>query len=359
MTKSVFFLVLALLICHVALAATSAHQEPTQTTQSKDQAESVRLSAAVADLYNQGKYDEALPLAKQVVEIERGLGPGRPGFAIALSNLAELYFVKEKHGEAEVLFKQAAEIHEKNRTNLAEYSTVLERLGEINFVKKRYENAAILLERSLALREQVFGSESSQVAHTLHELANLYQVERKFEKAEPLYLRSIGLKEKVDGRTHPNTVAAMKNFACLQIKNKSFPPKPEEPKPDLTETEREQKSLLERARCWLYGFKQNCENESYNPLSPSAAILNGKAIRLAQPGYPAKAARERLSGLVFVAIVINEAGNVVEAKAVCGGYPELSQPAVAAARISRFTPTKVNDQPVQVTGLLIYNFVAQ
>lgn len=358
MIRSVFFLVLLLLLGHATLPDAAAHHERAQTTQSNAQAESIRLSAAVAELYKQGKYDEALPLAKQVVEIERGLGPGRPGFAIALSNLAELYFAKEKTSEAEVLFKQAAEIHEKNRTNLAEYSTVLERLAQISFLKKGYDSAAKLLERSLALREQVFGSESSRVAHTLHELANIYQVQRQFEKAEPFYLRSIRIKETVDGRTHPSTVAAMKNFACLQIRSRPYPPKKEEPKPDLTEEEREQKSLVERARCWLFGFRQNCENKSYTPKS-SQSILNGKAIFLAQPPYPRKAREERHTGVVYVAVVINEAGNVVEAKPVCGGYPELNEAAVAAARASRFTGTKVDDQPIQVTGLIVYNFIAQ
>jgi len=32
---------------------------------------------------------------------------------------------------------------------------------------------------------------------------------------------------------------------------------------------------------------------------------------------------------------------------------------VGAARASKFTPTKLSGQPVKVSGVIIYNFVAQ
>jgi hypothetical protein len=37
----------------------------------------------------------------------------------------------------------------------------------------------------------------------------------------------------------------------------------------------------------------------------------------------------------------------------------LQAAAVAAARASKFTPTKLSGQPVKVNGVIIYNFVAQ
>jgi hypothetical protein len=44
---------------------------------------------------------------------------------------------------------------------------------------------------------------------------------------------------------------------------------------------------------------------------------------------------------------------------VMSGPPELNDAAIGAARASRFTATKINGQPVQVTGVIIYNFIAQ
>jgi TonB family protein len=61
---------------------------------------------------------------------------------------------------------------------------------------------------------------------------------------------------------------------------------------------------------------------------------------------------------VRVQIVIDENGNVISAAPV-SGHPLLQGAAVAAARSSKFTPTKLSGMPVKVSGVIIYNFVAQ
>jgi protein TonB len=95
------------------------------------------------------------------------------------------------------------------------------------------------------------------------------------------------------------------------------------------------------------------------PKAPiSGGVLNGKAVRLVQPPYPAIARSAHASGQVRVQITIDENGNVVSAAAV-SGHPLLQGAATAAARQSKFTPTKLSGMPVKVTGVIIYNFVAQ
>lgn len=90
----------------------------------------------------------------------------------------------------------------------------------------------------------------------------------------------------------------------------------------------------------------------------SEGVLNGKAIKLVQPPYPPVAKSAHASGQVTVRIIIDEEGNVVSATAV-SGHPLLQAAAVEAARQSKFTPTKLSGQPVKVSGVLVYNFVAQ
>ncbi|HEX3248321.1 MAG TPA: TonB family protein [Pyrinomonadaceae bacterium] len=95
------------------------------------------------------------------------------------------------------------------------------------------------------------------------------------------------------------------------------------------------------------------------PRAPiSGGVLNGKAISLPKPGYPPIARAAHASGTVTVQVLIDENGNVVSAKAV-SGHPLLQAVAVAAARQARFSPTKLSGQPVKVTGVIQYNFVAQ
>src|SRR5581483_8112844 len=90
----------------------------------------------------------------------------------------------------------------------------------------------------------------------------------------------------------------------------------------------------------------------------SGGVLNGKAVHLVTPPYPAIARSAHAAGSVQVQVLIDENGNVISAHAV-SGHPLLQAAAVAAARASKFTPTKLSGQPVKVNGVIIYYFVAQ
>jgi TonB family protein len=87
-------------------------------------------------------------------------------------------------------------------------------------------------------------------------------------------------------------------------------------------------------------------------------VLNGKAASLPTPEYPAIARAAHASGDVQVKILIDEGGNVIEAEAV-SGHPLLRAAAVSAAREAIFTTTRLQGEPVKVSGVLVYNFVAQ
>ena len=88
----------------------------------------------------------------------------------------------------------------------------------------------------------------------------------------------------------------------------------------------------------------------------SAGIINGKALRLVQPDYPARARQAHASGAVLVQITIDERAKVLSAEAK-SGRPLLKPAAVAAARVSQFSVTRVCGEPVRVNGVIIYNFV--
>ncbi len=95
------------------------------------------------------------------------------------------------------------------------------------------------------------------------------------------------------------------------------------------------------------------------PRAPiSGGVLNGKAISLPKPAYPPIARAAHASGTVVVQVLIDENGSVVSAHAV-SGHPLLQAAAVGAAKSARFSPTKLSGQPVKVTGVIQYNFVAQ
>lgn len=91
------------------------------------------------------------------------------------------------------------------------------------------------------------------------------------------------------------------------------------------------------------------------PTRISKGIVNGAAIELPRPLYPAAARAVGAAGTVNVAVVISSDGNVISAYAV-SGHPLLRSASVDAARQARFRPTLLSGQPVEVSGIIVYNF---
>ena len=72
------------------------------------------LNDKANNLYQQGRYSEAVSVAKEALKIaEEIFGKDHPGVALSLNNLAELYYSQGKYAEAEPLYKRALEIREK------------------------------------------------------------------------------------------------------------------------------------------------------------------------------------------------------------------------------------------------------
>jgi TonB family protein len=90
----------------------------------------------------------------------------------------------------------------------------------------------------------------------------------------------------------------------------------------------------------------------------TGGVLNGKAIELPKPPYPPIARQAHASGTVVVQVTIDEIGNVISAHAI-SGHPLLQAVCAQAARDAKFSPTKLDGQPVKVTGVITYNFVAR
>lgn len=90
----------------------------------------------------------------------------------------------------------------------------------------------------------------------------------------------------------------------------------------------------------------------------TGGVLNGKAVVKPSPVYPPIAKAARAQGTVTVQILVDEEGYVISAAAV-SGHPLLQQASVFAARQARFTPTRLQGEPVKVSGVVTYNYVLQ
>lgn len=90
----------------------------------------------------------------------------------------------------------------------------------------------------------------------------------------------------------------------------------------------------------------------------SAGVINGKAKDLVKPVYPPTAKAVRVYGTIAVTVIINEKGEVVEAKAV-SGHLFLRPSSITAALKSTFEPVKISGKAIKVSGVILYNYVPE
>ena len=309
------------------------------------------LSHQVVQLYQAGKFDEALPLAERALKLrEEAGGREHPSVADALRNLGSIYHSRGKLDKARQLYKRALSIYDKNpatdRANiykLLDGLAILERFAFGNFTTAIENN-----ERSLALKQSALGAEHEDVIKTLYELAELYELLGHKDKALATHRRVIGIMEKREASKPDDLILALNRFACLSERLKM--------KTETAEAERRVEEIT---------IREEAKREQETKGLPGGQIpvddvvrddvINGRAISKPQPQYPDEAKRYGISGTVKIFVTVDENGRVVEAYPC--GHPILSEAALRAAYRALFAPTLRDGKPVKVTGFITYNFV--
>ena len=93
----------------------------------------------------------------------------------------------------------------------------------------------------------------------------------------------------------------------------------------------------------------------FNSENIKDGILNGKALELKVPKFSGADYNAGIGGQVEVKVTIDETGKIISAKAISGNK-SLWKSAESAAKKSSFSQTIQCDKPIQVTGIIIYNF---
>lgn len=102
------------------------------------------------------------------------------------------------------------------------------------------------------------------------------------------------------------------------------------------------------------GNELNIKSPSFNEEHEEEA-LNGLAVKLPNPEYPAAAKAVNASGKIRVKVILDESGNVVSAAAL-SGHPLLRAASEKAAKEAKFNPDDINNKRVAKEGVLIYVF---
>ena len=345
-TRTSVLIVAALLASASILAHTTsspnvkAANQDSATAQSTELAEAVKLSFSVVQLYNKGSYEQALPLAKRALQIrEKALGPEDPLVRGALFNLAEIYLALRKYDEAHGFFERVVKIYEATSGGDLRLASVLDQIAFIQYQRGSFNKTEDSYQRALQIRETIDGPETASVAKSVLNLAEFYQLRDNYKKAETMYQRLVLLRKKSSFTNPQGLVEALDRYACL-----------------LRKTQRRAEAAELEARAFGPPPGPPGDSGFYDDAGIEANVLNGKAISLPRPAYPAEARAARASGTVTVRVTIDETGNVIRACAVSGPRLLMRESEAAAYR-SKFTPTKLSGMPLKVMGVITYNYV--
>ncbi len=308
-----------------------------QTT-SDDKEKLKQLNAEVVAKYKAGNIDAAVAPAKQAVELSlKVFGAEHNETASAYVNLGTLYRLKKKYKEATENLQKAVAIYNlkpgANGKALAKTMDGLALAYALDGDKKR---AGEIYVQALTVAENTYGKESADVVPFLRSLANFYAVAGKNDEAQEMFVRlyKTAAKNSKSENDKKQLQEIEDEFTCFAVQS---------PKPD--------ESLDREAR-----FREAIRTEEEKESSIlKGGIINGKAKNLVKPEYPSTARDRMAQGVVPVNVTIDENGNVIEAKAICGDK-DLKSASEDAARKSKFSPTIFNGQAVKVTGIIVYRF---
>jgi TonB family protein len=277
-----------------------------------------QLNASVVKLYREGKFKEALPLAKRVLEItQKTFGAEHQSTLAAITNLAEMHFALKEYKEAEPLYQRSLIIAEKAfGTDHRELLKYLGRLALLRYLRKDYVESEALYQRVVAINEKVFGAKSIEVAQPLEWLALFYVARGDTKQSGRTYSRLASVLENLPEDIFSKLSEKMVRYACLREKQKT-----------------------------VGNLYDGIPDESEG----------GKALYLERPAYPNEAKRNLAQGTVLVRILIDEEGKAIQACAMNG--PEvLARAAIGAALRARYEPTVISGKPMKIKGVITFNF---
>lgn len=180
------------------------------------------LNSLAGIFENHGKYQEAVNLLKEAIEIAKEtIGTKHPEYATRLNNLAVAYGAQGKYNEAIELYKEAIEIaketigikHPSNACYLNNLAAVYKDQG-------KYNEAVELYEESLKIVKETIGTEHLHYAISLNNLAWIYYKEEKYQKALPMLEETYRICVNTLGINHHRTKFVERNIELCRAKIK-------------------------------------------------------------------------------------------------------------------------------------------
>ncbi|MGI9067559.1 MAG: tetratricopeptide repeat protein [Pyrinomonadaceae bacterium] len=354
MTSRLLGLVLAPLIATSIFAATGAVTRsrgpalpPTRPEQqdasspSQELADAAKLDADVLKLYKEGKFEEAIPLAKRVLKIREKLLPANDRLlATSLSNLGLLYLARLKVDDADSLLKRALSIYEQTPAgNALVTAQTLDSLAQVRLLKSDVKKATEFYLKALSIKETTLNSDHEEILYSLNNLLDLYVSQKEVAKAKAMLKRIISRIERKLGDSDTQVGRLLERMACLMYRN---------------DEKDEAEKVEARANHILYSDQATKPDPIWLPKE----VFSCKLIHNPRPDFMSIVGVRRPTArfTMDVAIETDEAGNVTAARYI-GGDPVFKSVAEKAALNAKLRPTIVDGRAVKVEGVISHQFM--
>ncbi len=351
--------------------------------------DSEALNKQISNLYQLGNFNEAIPLAEQVLDNEKRISKDSETYAIALMNLGMLHkerlrlllrlnaagkvadgkndpkTIETDSEKSESLFRKSLTVY--NKLGQGESISTSALKNELAWVlnnhmpvsprldpRSRIDEAEKLFTEALAVQEKFSGSESDATMKSVLGFGDFYMRWINFEKALPFYERYISTTEKKHGTSHKALVPAFRGMVELLI---------------ITDRETEAANLAKRIST-ITG-----KSELLPVTSPRLALRARQIERIKLKRFAPPAAFDNpaflfsyaygfgsisMMGTVRVRqtavnILVDEKGDVIEAKAVDPQFKDASEIEAAAFK-SKFRPYNYKGVAQKMRGTLTYPY---
>lgn len=175
-------------------------------------------------LYFAGRYAEAEPLNRQVLDWDRRrLGNSHVSISHSLVNLGNIAFERERYDEAERAFREALAINfTYNGPEHAFTQRDIQLIGRLLMKRKQFAEARPMIERALALSRTIYGEQHPRTAIALAEVGMLGMGTSDFAGAESNFVRVLGIVRETLGEAHsffPTAQVLLANAYAAQRKD--------------------------------------------------------------------------------------------------------------------------------------------
>lgn len=304
--------------------------------------EIAKLNRELTAAYSAKNYDQALAASRKVVDLSIAkFGKQNIATARALKNRG---FVEAARGDAkasENSLEDAANIYKKqselSSADAANFAELLESLAGLK-MKRDLLLGEGLLKDAVEQREKA-ALNSAPLAFTLASLANISFWKRDYGKSAEQYRRSLEIYSVSKTTDSPDFTTAFYRARCAYRKAKM---------------DADFETLKTN-----YGLKAEFFEGKPGPGKARlifGGVVNGKALNLVKPPFPAEARQANAEGAVDVEVLIGESGEIISACTTKTPHISLAEASEIAAYNSKFSPTLLEGHPVKVSGRITYNF---